>query len=211
MNSPRIAIFTPTYNTKLPIVDRCIRSVQWQTYKKDCIDHFICHDGPDTRALNEFSDYLKNNHWHNIYYSQLSHNTKTYGASVRQHLLNTVASGYDYILHLDDDNLIFPEFLEAHVNALEENPDCGFSVCKIIHLGPLPSHLAPAPAIINGIPPVYRNIDTLQIVVRSKAMKECGWIEKTGIDGYCNDGYTYDKLGKMFKWIEVPKLLGVHI
>jgi hypothetical protein len=68
-----------------------------------------------------------------------------------------------------------------------------------------------APKIITGVPPVFKNIDTLQIMVRAKAMKACGWSQYTGNQGYCNDGYTYQRLGEMFRWIELPKLLAIHI
>ena len=47
--------------------------------------------------------------------------------------------------------------------------------------------------------------------VRAKAMRECGWTQFTGQQGYCNDGYTYQRLGEMFRWVELPKLLAIHI
>lgn len=212
-SKPRVAILTPTFKRSIEILDRCIRTVQYQTYGIDNITHFICHDGPDIEQQKIFKEYFAKNSWiKNTVYIQLDAFTGTYGAGVRQYLLDAeVNDTYSYVLHLDDDNVIFPEFVETHVNCLEGNPNKHFSICQILHLGPLPSNLGRPPAIIDGIPPVYRNIDTLQVMIRAKSMKGCGWIQKTGIDGYCNDGYTYEKLGKMFEWIAVPKLLAVHI
>ena len=78
-------------------------------------------------------------------------------------------------------------------------------------MGPLPSKLGNPPQIINGTPPVFQNIDTLQIMVKTSAMQTCGWTQNRGKQGYCNDGYTYERLGLMFKWIELPRLLAVHL
>lgn len=207
----RVAILTSTYNTDMFKLDRCIRSVQWQTYGIDNIDHYICHDGPNADKQAEMLEYFKNNNWQNVKYFQLSENTNSYGASIRQFLLDTAVTNHKYVVHLDDDNLLFPEFVQEHYNVLEQEINCDFSVCKIVHLGPLPEHLLPAPAIISGIPPVFRNIDTLQVMVKTQAMRECKWDQRVGRDGYFNDGYTYDRLGKMFKWAEISKLLAIHL
>lgn len=208
----KVAILTPTYKRSIDVIDRCIRTVQYQSYGIDNITHFICHDGPDIEQQKIFKDYFENNPWiKNTVYIQLDTFTGTYGAGVRQHLLDSeVNDSYSYVVHLDDDNILYPEFVAEHVKTLQDNPDKHFSICNVLHCGPLPEHFGNVPAIVTGVPPVYRNIDTLQIMARVNAMKKCGWIQKTGIDGYCNDGYTYEKLGKMFDWIHIPKILAVH-
>ena len=207
IGKPKVAIITSTYNRASKIIDRCVRTVQYQTYGIENIIHYVCHDGPGDIAY-DFSQ------WKNVMYTETPEITCNYGAGVRQYILDKYlrdSTDIEYILHLDDDNVIFPEFIETHVNVLEQNPDKHFSICKILHLGPLPAHLGMPPQIITGIPPVFRNIDTLQIVVRKKAMLECSWTQHHGSAAYCNDGYTYEKLGKMFKWVSVPELLAVHI
>lgn len=207
----KVAILTPTYKRSIGVLDTCIRTVQYQTYGIDNISHFICHDGIDLAKEIEFNNYTKQNNWNNIKYIQLEKNTNNFGAGVRQYLLdNFITSDFDYVVHLDDDNILYPDFVMEHVKILQDNPDKHFSICNILHCGPLPEHFGNVPAIVTGVPPVYRNIDTLQIMVKVNSMKKCGWIQKTGIDGYCNDGYTYEKLGKMFSWIHIPKILAVH-
>lgn len=209
---PHVAIITPTHNTNLNILERCIRSVQWQSYGTDNITHFIFHDGLSKKSQEDFDNSMQINNWKNINYGQLPYNTNSYGAGVRQYVMdNHITEKFDYIINLDDDNILFPDFVKTHVSVLEKHTEEQFSICKIIHLGPLPIHLHPVPAVISGIPPVYRNIDTLQIMVRTSAMKQCSWAQKTGISGYCNDGETYEKLGKMFKWIEIPEILAIHM
>lgn len=204
--NPDVAIITPTYNRDTKTVLRCIKSVQAQTYAR--VAHYICHDGPWT--MNKDLENLQSS-YSMINWGHTKTRTNTYGAGVRQYVLDRLPESIKYVAHLDDDNIIFPDFVEEHVSALETNPEVGFSICKILHNGPLPHHLGNPPQIISGIPPVMMNIDTLQAMVRADAMRACGWFQYTGIEGYRNDGHTYQKLGQMFPWVELPKLLAIHI
>jgi glycosyltransferase involved in cell wall biosynthesis len=203
--NPLVAVITPTYNRDAKTIERCIKSVQWQTYMP--VEHYICHDGP--WAEDPAVDLLKSTV--PVVWMNTPERTNTYGAGVRQYVMEQLPPGVKYIVHLDDDNLLFPNFIEEHVQCLEAHTEVDFSICKIVHNGPLPTHMGEAPKIITGVPPVFRNIDTLQIMVRVEAMKACGWTQYTGQQGYCNDGHTYQRLGEMFRWIELPKLLAVHI
>ena len=83
---PLVAVITPTYNRDLAIVERCIRTVQWQDYGIDNIIHFIGHDGPSTDP-HSIPSLIKSNNWKNEEYKELPTNTKTFGASVRQYFL----------------------------------------------------------------------------------------------------------------------------
>jgi hypothetical protein len=208
---PTVAVITPTYKRSLDIVERCIRTVQWQNYGIDNIVHFIGHDGPSEEPL-LIPTLIKKYNWKNIEYYELPTNTNTYGAGVRQFFLEkeVIPRGIKYVTHVDDDNVIYPEFIKTHVDCLEQS-DKDFSICKILHLGPVPAKFGRPPVVLDGVPPVFCNIDTLQIMAKSDAMYKCGWIQKTGREGYCNDGYTYEKLGKEASWIDIPKILGVHI
>lgn len=207
---PKIGIITPTYNRSIEVLDQCIRSVQWQNYDSDSIVHYIGHDGPSNNS-EAFLNYLNDKKWKNVKYTELPSNTNSYGAGVRQYIMsNLIDNDIKYLVHLDDDNIIFPSFVKEHVNILESS-GADFSICKLLHLGPLPSHLGTPPQIISGIPPVFKNIDTLQIMVRTSVMKECGWTCKTGKEGYCNDGSTYERLGQNYKWISLPQLLAIHL
>lgn len=214
MIKPTVVVITPTFNRPLEIVERCIKSVQWQTYGIENIIHIIAHDGK-VSGPSEVLNYIQEKKPINVSYIENSQNSNSYGAGVRQfvldHLETLTKREIKYLVHLDDDNLLFPEYIQEHVNILEKNKDIKFSICKILHMGPLPSNLGMPPKVLTGIPPVFRNIDTLQIMVEIEAMKACGWTQYTGSQGYCNDGYTYERLGKMFKWIELPKLLAIHL
>ena len=204
--TPRVAIITPTYKRDSKTLHRCIRSVLWQSYAN--IAHYVCHDGPwlEDEAVELLREEYQLVNWINT-----PARTNSYGAGVRQFVMDNLPEDIDYIVHMDDDNVIFPDFVETHVICLENHPEADFSICKISHNGPLPTHMGTAPKILTGLPPVFKNIDTLQIMVRTKAMKSCGWSQYTGEQGYCNDGYTYQRLGEMFRWVELPKLLAIHI
>jgi len=207
---PKVAIITPTYKRDINIIDRGVRSVRSQSYAGSML-HIICSDGPEEEHVKQYVESLQDPY---IIYVCTGENTNSYGGGVREYVLrNFIESDLSikYLVHMDDDNVLFSHFVERNVEALESNPDKAFSICKILHLGPLPQHLGSAPQVINGIPPVFQNIDTQQVVVRREAMIACGWDTFSGEQGYYNDGYTYDRLGKMFEWIEVPELLAVHI
>lgn len=208
---PTVAVITPTYKRPTKTIDRCVKSVKSQSYTGPIL-HIICSDGPEEEHVRNYVDSLMDI---NIMYVFTGENTNSYGGGVREYVLkNYIENDSDikYLVHMDDDNVIFPHFIEDNVTALEQNPDKAFSICKILHLGPLPNHLGGlGPQVINGIPPVLMNIDTLQVVVRRDAMVQCRWNTYSGEQGYYNDGYTYERLGQMFEWIEVPELLAVHI
>ena len=63
------------------------------------------------------------------------------------------------------------------------------------------------PAVLTGIPPVTANIDTMQVVVRTQAMRESGSV----LQGYLSDGATYERLSRAHPWVEVAEVLGVHL
>jgi hypothetical protein len=57
-----------------------------------------------------------------------------------------------------------------------------------------------------------QNIDTLQVVARLDAINAVGWTTKTADEGgYLNDGLTFERLAGRFRYVEVPRVLGVHM
>jgi hypothetical protein len=114
-----------------------------------------------------------------------------------------------YLCFYDDDNIILPTYLEELSKALDENKGAAFAICQIVHMGPLQKFVATPPAVLTGVPPKLYHIDTLQVMVRTGAIQGVGWDQSQG--GFYGDGTTYEILGKRYQWIEVPKILGVHI
>jgi hypothetical protein len=113
----------------------------------------------------------------------------------------------EYVMFLDDDNIILPHYLEKMIRALDETAHGeAFAICAILHFGPLPFFFDKPPVLLRGEPRLL-HIDTLQVVVRTEAMKAVGW--RTG--GYVADGFTYQELGKRFQYVRVDECLAIHL
>jgi glycosyltransferase involved in cell wall biosynthesis len=193
-----ISIITPTHKRNPIILERCFISVERQTY--DQWEHLVVADGGDLNAKNMII--VGNNDkrsYHEI------ERRGGYGAAVRQAALDK-AKG-KYLVFLDDDNIIFPTFLEKMISALESaKDDEKFAICQMLHFGPVQPFLGPPPIVLEGIPKMY-HIDTLQIMIDKEAFMSVGW---QGND-YFSDGRTYEMLGSKFKYVKVPEVLCVHL
>lgn len=93
------------------------------------------------------------------------------------------------------------------IGALDADPAAGFAICQILHCGPLLPSFGPPPVVLTGVPPVTNNIDTLQVVARTAAMRECGWV----LAGYGSDGATFERLAKAHRWVAVDEVLAAHL
>lgn len=201
--NPTISVLTPTWNRGIKMLSRCMTCVDWQSFSD--WEHVIVSDGPDPKLKEYFTETSKNNPKRKFF--ELEENNADYGASVRKLAMPWLKG--KYFAFLDDDNIIFPEFLEEMVSALEgTGPEIGFAVCQIVHMGPLQAWVGQPPQILQGWPIVVGGIDTLQVVVKREAIEKVGWVSE---GGFFSDGYTYEALSKEFRHVRVEKLLGIHI
>lgn len=215
-----VAIITPTLNRKLETIERCIASVLWQQGISNVkVRQIICTDGGFEDQVQALVNELKTASPSNIKleYCCTGVPTNSFGGGVRHHVMENIlrseieSSDVQFVCHLDDDNILYPHFIKNNLHALTSSPHAMFAICRIIHMGPLPQALGEPPQILKGIPPVLRNIDTLQVFARAEAMLRCGWDHHSGDMGYYNDGFTYERLGKMFSYVEVPEILAIHV
>lgn len=212
-NSHKVIVITPTIASRpFEVLEQSILSVKWQSYDTNNITHIVCTDGYYDTFLNH-----KLQQYNVSYCATEKEPSKTYGGYVRDWVHKNQIHKYSnakYVCYLDDDNILFPNYIKTMVNAIENSTDPAvkFAISKTVHLGPLPQHLLPAPAILNGIPPVLQNIDTIQILSEIDAIEDIGW-EVRGSDngGYFNDGYTYERLGQKYSYVEVPEILSIHL
>jgi len=196
-----VTIITPTYNRDEKILLRCIKSVDSQIYQN--FKHIIIVDDNYFNEKYISNDFIKKYSSNSRIFITLGYRSNNYGNSPRQKCIDDTET--DYIVFLDDDNIIFPNYLYEMINGIK-NYDIG--ICKIIHMGPLPPNLHPPPKILDGNPPKLRNIDTLQIIVKSDIMKKEGWeIDK----GYLADGFTIEKICKNNSFIFINEILGIHM
>jgi teichuronic acid biosynthesis glycosyltransferase TuaG len=196
----RITFITPTLNRDPRIVERCIRSVALQTLRD--WEQVVCSDGRHEPLIERLVERRGDPRQR---YTYLPRCVGHYGAGVREAMID--AARGEYLAFLDDDNIVFPKFGETMIEALDRNASAGFAICQIVQCGSPPDSPTLAPYVINGIPPVLKNIDTLQVVVRKDAMCKTRWC----LDGYMSDGRTYEKLAREHRWIGVDSVLGMRL
>jgi glycosyltransferase involved in cell wall biosynthesis len=193
-----VTIITPTYKASPFTLQRCLNSVQRQTVKD--FTHIICSDGesePDVlRVVLGYNDQRLHYKWTNTHHGD-------YGHSIRQVLLPEITS--KYLMFLDDDNFIFPYYLESMLDSLAKYPQGRFTICGLLHYGPLLAELGEPPVVLYGEPKVGY-IDTLQVLMETALLQEVGWVA----NDYAADGWTYEAMAKVAKFSRVPEVLGVH-
>lgn len=201
MPEPKVTIVTPTYRRDPATLARCLGCVRTQTVT--AWRHVVCSDGVHEPEVERLLDREEDPRFE---YRVSSEHHGGFGAGVRQEILMG-GQGTEFIMFLDDDNLILPHYLEKMLSALEEARNGEqFAICSILHFGPLPFFMGRPPVILRGEPRVC-HIDTLQVVVRTAAMREVGWRDH----GYVSDGVTYQALGERFGYVRVEECLGIHL
>jgi glycosyltransferase involved in cell wall biosynthesis len=193
---------TPTFKRSEAVLRRCLDSVNGQTYrnwKQIVMIDDVTHDGHVSKeVMNTYSSAQRQ-------FFLLGQRSNNSGNTPRQRCIEMCDT--DYIVFLDDDNVIFPNYLDVMLRALQSDEQPDMTICKIIHLGPLPPWLGKM-AVLDGKPPVLQNIDSLQIAVKTPLMKQIGWqVDK----GYMADGYTIQKLAENCRYKHVDEILGVHL
>jgi glycosyltransferase involved in cell wall biosynthesis len=198
MSKDLITIITPTFRRDIKIIERCIGSVKLQTIEN--FKHLIYSDGIYEQNVKKLIDNQNDNR---LSYGVTKVKHGGYGEGVRQEVLEKVDT--EFVMFLDDDNVLMPTYIKKMTDAILNN-DVDFAVCNVIHYGPLPQHLGKPPIVMSNNIVKLQNIDTLQIVIKTDKFMEVGWKKM----GYCSDGYTYEELGKRFKFISVNECLAIH-
>lgn len=192
----KVTIITPTYHQKMDTLRRCVSSVGQQTFTNWI--HWICSDGEHEA---EVEDWVRLQPGVKYWHTAVRH--KDWGAGVRKALMPEVTS--EYVAFLDSDNMLFPRFLAAMLSALDSMPSAGFAICAALHFGPVPG-VRQYPVVLPGEPRVGQ-IDTIQVVARTAAMQDVGWVT----DEYTADGLTYERLAKAYEFVRIPEVLAVHL
>jgi|TARA_B110001450_G_scaffold195282_1_gene183632 glycosyltransferase involved in cell wall biosynthesis len=203
MDNISFAIITPTFNRSSDVLERCFASIDAQIYKNWKQIVIIDDDNIEKHISSKLVEKYSCD---NREFICLGKNSNDFGNSPRT-LGIKMASQESYIVFIDDDNVIFPDYLSSFAKNIQLMPIKKIHICQIIHLGPLPSNLGTPPKIIYGKPPVLRNIDTLQICVAAEIIKQHGWLDM----GYLADGYTIQSICKTLNYTYINKVLGVHM
>lgn len=118
-DKPVISVITATWQRHIQLFNRCIPSVERQTYPN--VEHIIVSDGPDPQL-----SYLRERagHWRVNRIIELGRNHQAiqehWGAIPR--LVGAYVARGDLIAYLDDDNEYMPWHLERLAREFEQNP-----------------------------------------------------------------------------------------
>ena len=123
---PLVSVITPTWHRHDWLLNRCIATVQAQTYPH--IEHVIVSDGGDPELAEILQDYP-------VVFEQLPNDLRggQWGAAPRRRALE-LATG-DLIAYLDDDDSFRPRHCEVLVRALADHPDAGFAYTQMASHG----------------------------------------------------------------------------
>jgi len=109
--SYKVSVLIPTYN-RFNLLKESIESVLIQKHKN--VEILICHDG----YSDEYEKFKLDNQHENVFYYEIEQHNN-YGAAQRNFLLNKVTG--DFIVHLDDDNILYPDYLEKMLAQVDNN------------------------------------------------------------------------------------------
>jgi glycosyltransferase involved in cell wall biosynthesis len=152
---PTVSVVTPTWQRRWELLERCVPSVQAQTYPS--VEHVVVSDGPDSDLAGRIPAGVR--------FEELAeHDPEArWGHWARLRGLE-MATG-EFIAYLDDDNAFRPRHLERLVAALDDNPDAAFAYSQML--------VHPHGSIVGTDPPAYCHIDT-SIIVHRRGLLDLG-------------------------------------
>ncbi len=125
--APLVSVVSPTWQRHEWLLERCIASVQAQTYP--LIEHVIVCDGPDPGLASLVKDAYQFSRV-DVRFRELPVNPDPrWGTRARLAGLE-IATG-DLIAYLDDDDSYRPDHVARLVEALEEHPEVGFAFSQM--------------------------------------------------------------------------------
>jgi glycosyltransferase involved in cell wall biosynthesis len=154
----KVSVITPTWQRHDLLLDRCIPSVQAQTWPD--VEHVVVSDGPDPTLRDRLTGV-------DVVYVELAEHPDddcNYGAYSRNHGL-TIAAG-DLVAYLDDDNSFRPQHVQRLAEALIAHPDRDFAYSRMYRHG--------LDDEIGGEPPEHGRVDSSILMHRAGAHEKFG-------------------------------------
>jgi len=200
----RVTVVTPTWKREPKIIRRAVDCMTLQTFTE--WEQLVCSNGPEEMEARNAVESARDVR---VRYRCLDKEQAEgdFGNSARKKMIEEARG--EYVMFLDDDNVILPTYLAQMAHVLDEDEEIGFVVCRVMHFGPLnEKELGKPPIVLEGEPVKLYHIDPLQVMVRTELMQKVGW---DTAKGYLSDGVTLEKLGKAAKYSKIEEVLGVHI
>jgi glycosyltransferase involved in cell wall biosynthesis len=182
----RVSVITPTYK-RLAMLKEAVESVRAQTHPD--WEHLIVADGHDV----EVEDYIANLKDERIRY-HYTWPMRIMGNYQRNYALR-FATG-EYVLYLDDDNIIYPECL-ASMTAGFVDSEVGYVIAPIRYGG---GTMRPAPPVRFG------EIDLLNYMLRTRFAVRVGGQNRH----FGADYYLIDKVSQISKGNFIDVIVGHH-
>ena len=174
MVKPLVSVITPTWDRHDWLLNRCIPSVQAQTYPH--IEHIVLSDGPDPVLMAHFAELKQAILDPQIVYHQTGyHDPAPHWAGPLRRQAIELAQG-ELIAYLDDDDRFYPKHCDR-LAAMFEDPDVDWAYSQMYSHGPV------ADCVIAG-PPREGSIGTPMLMHRAELLKTATWGESSQVEDW---------------------------
>lgn len=174
---PLVSVITPTWDRHDWLLNRCVPSVQAQTYPN--VEHIIISDGPDPFLKEHFGNLVQPRMMPKIRYYETDAHMGVFGGvqyAAPQRRWGTELAAGDLITYNDDDDRLYPKHCEALARVFED-PDVDWAYSMML------SH-SPMGDIVIGGPPREGSIGTPMLMHRRRALEAGNWGEANRVDDW---------------------------
>lgn len=177
MVKPLVSIITPTWGRHERLLNRCIPSVQAQTYPR--VEHVIVSDGPDPELKAKLTQMLSSPTvlYHPVRYVELSLHAGQWGTAPR--LAGIEASGGALIGYIDDDDQLRPHHAEALAGELNGNPELAWAYSVMASWSNAGTFTG-----IGWGPPALNQLGTPMIMHRRETLEHGTWGPPSSIEDW---------------------------
>lgn len=174
---PLVSLITPTWQRHGLLNERCIPSVQGQSYPN--VEHVIVSDGPDDELATQFKSALppevcqdiRQGRRFPVWFHALAEHQDGIHWGTAGRLAGIELAAGDFIGYVDDDDELRPEHCELLVQALIDHPEAGWARSLMI------SHQGEGAGLttIGHGEPSCGNIGTPMIMHRREILEHGTW------------------------------------
>lgn len=173
MNPPLVSVITPTWHRRPVLMQRCIPSVERQSWPS--VEHQVVSDGPDVALKALVESHQQDGKWPRVRFSHLPDHDPQARWGHLARLQGIARSRSPYVAYLDDDDGWRPDHLTILIDALESTPEADLAYSRMV------VHLADgSTARIGDGRLAHGRIATSMIVHRRETLSVATWKDETG-------------------------------